>query len=383
MDYSYKIGHSYVNKAGDIEDQFLKWVNIPGSGMGNAGGIRALNFVNKKSNFVPAYIILVSNQNTKYGNPWEDIVDLNSSTIKYWGDAKHHEKMNYQSFKGNQRLLQTWHTILDGKLEHVPPILHFSKPKNGLVQFDGLCVMSNLETTWFEDKGSPVKNYRCELTILDIEEVEISWLHYRARCEDLSKLNDSAPKTWKDYILGRTRKLDIWSKSILSKENQLPPEKSKESGILLQLNQLHPTQFEAVVVELFKNLPHVSHKIVRTRPTADGGFDFFGQFTIPYPIKYEIDFLGEAKKFAKNNAVQPKHVSRLVARLNRGQFGIFVTTSYYTKQTQKEVLEDGYPVKLFSGIDLVNIVHELRLVDNGKIKKEWLESVFQKMKINK
>ncbi|MFD2568680.1 restriction endonuclease [Pseudotenacibaculum haliotis] len=385
MDYSYKIGHTYIDKGGtsNPEDQFLRWINIDGSGMRNADGIRALNYVDKKSDFLPAYMILVSHDIKRIGNPWEDIVDFNTSLIKYWGDAKFHPKLGYQSFRGNKRLLQIWHAILDGNKKLIPPILHFSKPRKGVVKFNGVCSLTNLETTWFEQKGNPVKNYRCELTILDIEEVEISWLHYRARCEDLSKLNDSAPKTWKDYILGRTRKLDIWSKSILSKENQLPPEKSKESGILLQLNQLQPTQFEAVVVELFKNLPHVSHKIVRTRPTADGGFDFFGQFTIPYPIKYEIDFLGEAKKFAKNNAVQPKHVSRLVARLNRGQFGIFVTTSYYTKQTQKEVLEDGYPVKLFSGIDLVNIVHELRLVDNGKIKKEWLESVFQKMKISK
>ena len=30
-------------------------------------------------------------------------------------------------------------------------------------------------------------------------------------------------------------------------------------------------------------------------------------------------------------------VSRLVARLQRGEYGIFVTTSYYTKAAQEEV----------------------------------------------
>jgi restriction endonuclease Mrr len=97
-------------------------------------------------------------------------------------------------------------------------------------------------------------------------------------------------------------------------------------------------------------------------------------------MKYEIEFLGEAKKFARKSPVQPRHVSRLVARLNRGQFGIFVTTSYYTSQAQKEDLEDGYPVRLFSGNDLVNILKELRLVHKGMIKKEWLETVLNKMR---
>lgn len=372
----YRLGHSYIDTGGlsNLNDQFLRWINIPGSGMRNADGIRALNFVIKKSDFVPAYMILVSHEVKRLGNPWEDIVDFNSASIKYWGDAKFHEKLSYENFRGNQRLLQVWHLILEGKFNLVPPILHFSKPRKGMVKFNGLCVLTNLELTYFEDKGIPVKNFCCELSILDANQIDIRWLHYRAKCSDFDQLNIGSPKVWSDYIMGNTRKLDMWSKRILSKEEQLPSVRSKEATVLSRLRKLSPTEFEAVVVELFRTLPHVNHKIVRTRPTADGGFDLYGQFSIPYPVKYEIEFLGEAKKFARDTAVQPKHVSRLVARLNRGQFGIFVTTSYYTRQTQREVLEDGYPVRLFSGNDLVNILQELRLVKNGKIKDEWLET---------
>ncbi|MBK8503432.1 MAG: restriction endonuclease [Saprospiraceae bacterium] len=373
----YKIGHQYIDTGGSSKpnDQFLRWINIPGSGMRNADGIRALNFTSKKSDFIPAYVILVSHEVKRHGNPWEDIVDFNSALIKYWGDAKFHEKLSYDDFRGNQRLLQTWHLILEGKFDLVPPILHFSKPKKGIVKFNGLCVLTNLELTWFEDRGNPVKNFRCELSILDTDQIDIGWLHYRAKCTAFDQLKIGGPDVWNDYIKGNIRKLDIWSKSILSKAEQLPPGKSKEATILSRLSDLTPTQFEVFVVELFKNLPHVNHKIVRTRPTADGGFDFYGEFSIPYPVKYEIEFLGEAKKFARDTAVQTKHVSRLVARLNRGQFGIFVTTSYYTRQTQREVLEDGYPLRLFSGNDLVNILQELRLVENGAIKEDWLHAI--------
>lgn len=373
----YKIGHEYIDKGGSShpEDQFLRWINIDGSGMRNADGIRALNFISKKSDHNPAYIILISHDIKRTGNPWEDKVDFNTATILYWGDAKLDRDKKYNEFRGNKRMLQAWESKLDGRLEEVPPILHFSKPRKGIVKFNGLCVLDDLQITWFEQKGTPVKNYRFVLKILDQDTVDVNWLHYRANNHELHLLNKNAPHVWKQYLKGKLLKLDIWSKKILTKEQQLPEIGTKDSDILDILHKQSPIGFEAIVVDLFKNLPNVSHKITRTRPTADGGFDFFGQFSIPYPINYEISFLGEAKKFGRNSPVQPKHVSRLVARLGRGQLGIFVTTSYYTRQTQKEVLEDNYPVKLFSGKDLVNILHELRLVENNKIKDEWLNSI--------
>lgn len=377
----YKVGHEYIDKGGSSneKDQFLRWINLDKSGMRNADGIRALNYVSKNSDYLPAYIILVSHEIKRVGNPWEDIVDFNSATIYYWGDAKLDERRRYNEFRGNKRMLQVWERILEGDLQEVPPILHFSKPKRGVVKFNGLCILHDLQLTWYEQKGIPVKNYRFELKILDQDVVKINWLHNRATNSDLSLLNTKAPRIWTEYLNGNTRKMDVWAKNIQSKEEQMPESGSKDSEVLQELHDLSPTEFEAIVVELFKNLPHVSHKITRTRPTKDGGFDFYGQFVIPYPINYEIDFLGEAKKFSRESPVRPKDVSRLVARLGRGQFGIFVSTSYYTKQTQEEVLQDNYPVRLFSGKDLVSMLHELRLVDNNRINRSWLTSILDKL----
>jgi restriction endonuclease Mrr len=81
--------------------------------------------------------------------------------------------------------------------------------------------------------------------------------------------------------------------------------------------------------------------------------------------------------FAKNNAVDPKHVSRLVARLDRGQYGIFVTTSYFTVQAQKEVLSSNYPVKLLSGIDLIDFMKEQKIISNGILDNGWIKSVIR------
>jgi restriction endonuclease Mrr len=155
----------------------------------------------------------------------------------------------------------------------------------------------------------------------------------------------------------------------------LPPAGSADAGILSQLGALSPTGFEAAVVSVLRELNEVRHDVTRTRPTADGGFDFAGRFTLPPPLQYEIDFLGEAKKFARANSVGPRYVSRLVARLGRGQYGLFVTTSYFTRQTQEEVLADGYPTRLLAGADVVRMMRELGIVRANAISKSWLGAV--------
>jgi len=366
---SFKLGHNYkdILSVSREQDEFVSWLALNGSGIGNAGGIRRAKFLKLKTD-LPCYIVLITrNISHHWHNPWEDIIDYSTGAIFYWGDAKFDESKSFKDYRGNKILQRVFDLVLENRLTELPPILHFSKVASGLVKFNGLCVLKNLELTWFQDKKNPVKNYRADLTILDVEKVELEWLYDRVECTNWQSLQNKSPEVWKDYLKGNTRKLDVWSKSILDKNEQIPPKGSLEEFLLNRLHQLNPTEFEAVVVDLFRNLPQVNHKIVRTRRSADGGFDFYGQFSIPYPVKYEIEFLGEAKKFARDTAVQPKHVSRLVARLNRGQYGIFVTTSYYTRQTQREVLEDGYPVRLFSGNDLVNILHELRLVQNGEM----------------
>lgn len=371
---TYKVGHSYVDDIANSKDkdQFVKWL----PGMGNSGGIRpVVKYKNIKTDF-PAYIILITRQTAHHHyNPWDDIVDYVSGKIYYWGDAKFNKEKNYKDFAGNKILLKTYENVLDANYETIPPILHFSKTESGKVVFNGLCVIRKLEMTWYEDKGKPIKNYRSELIILDEEEVSVAWLNERVNCKIHSEINKLSPPIWSDYVKGRTKKIEVFKKEIKSRKEQLPKENTDDAKILKSLTDLTPTQFEAVLVELFKEMPHIHHNILRTRAVKDGGFDFIGEFTIPFPLKYKIEFLGEAKKYGKKSSVGPEMVSRLVARLGRGQYGIFVTTSYYTKQAQTEVLEDGYPVKLYSGIDLINFCREQRLIDNREIKKGWLKSI--------
>lgn len=382
MIVEYELGSTYTDKgrSGHPDDQFLRWVNIEGSGMLNSPGIRPLRNVNRMiPNGLPAYLILVTHEKSSSNqlNPWDDIVDLSNAEIFYWGDSKAHPIKRLDDFAGNSVLRRAYDYILEGGRDAVPPILHFSKPSAGHVRFNGLCVMSSLEIAWFFDNGRPVRNYRARLTVLDCDRVTVAWLHHRALASSIEELDRHAdcPDAWKRYRKGQTVPIDIWQAEIRSRSDQLPKANSDDEQLLEQLASLKPFDFERVVVAAFEEIKDVTHHVEGTRPTGDGGFDFFGRFVLQRPLGYVIHFRGEVKRYARSTAVSPKDVSRLVARLGRKEYGIFVTTSYFTEQAQKEVLSDAYPIHLIAGIDLVKMLRYQQIADRTEIRRSWLESV--------
>lgn len=350
--------------------------------MRNMGGIRPLKFISLGES-APAAIVLVTDERSagSTSNPWDDLVDLPRGRIVYWGDAKF-DNRTVDQFVGNRALRDAFNQVLDSRLDLVPPVLHFSKRSTGVVRFNGLCVIDRLELTWFEHHGRPVRNYRAHLTILDEEFVDVDWIHWRMQATSRAELAGNGPHSWQRFQDGVIDRLRVWAPLVRSTSAQLPPAGSGDGTLLAQLVNLTPTGFEAAVVTIFRELDEVRHNITRTRPTADGGFDFVGSFTLPPPLQYEIPLLGEAKRYARTTAVGPKDVSRLVARLSRGQYGIFVTTSYFTKQAQEEVLEDRYPATLIAGADLVRIMREMRVARGSEISPSWLRSVQSEMEIS-
>jgi hypothetical protein len=348
--------------------------------MRNTGGIRALKFTALHEPVVAAIVLVTDEQSAgSTANPWNDNIDLMHGQIVYWGDAKFDSKKLVDDFTGNHALRNAWDQVLDSQMALVPPILHFSRRKKGVLRFNGLCILERLELTWYENQGRPVRNYRAHLAILDEEFVDVSWLQSRQQATSRVQLYGTGPHAWRRYQDGVVDRLRVWAPRIRSLADQLPAVGSDDAKLLLQLMSLTPTEFEAAVVTLFRKLEMVHHEVTRTRPTADGGFDFSGLFTLPRPVHYEIPFRGEVKRYARSTAVGPKDVSRLVARLGRGEYGLFVTTSYFTKQTQAEVLEDKYPARLFSGADLVGMMRELRVNRGAEISPAWLGSIDAEM----
>jgi hypothetical protein len=381
MNNRYRLGHEYrdTGGSGKEDDQFLRWLNITGSGMRNMPGIRPFKFTELKTLPVHAYIVLVTHERSsnRTANPWEDFVDVNAGRVIYWGDAKWHTTKTLDDFVGNRALRAAYDVTLNGRLDITPPILHFSKPRPGVVVFNGLCVFERLELSWFEDNGRPVRNYRAHLAILDEEFVDVEWLHRRARATRQEDLEGDGPAAWRQYQAGLLRRLQVWAPRVRSREAQLPPDGSPDARIISQLAGMAPIEFEGAVVSLFEEL-EIVHRVSQTRPTGDGGFDFFGAFTLPPPLEYEIDFRGEVKRYQRKTGVGVKDISRLVARLGRGQYGLFVTTSYFSPQAQAEVLEDRYPTALFAGVDVVRLLKELGAARGGSLSPRWLSAVQQR-----
>jgi hypothetical protein len=378
----YELGSIYVDKGGvsHADDQFLRWVNIQGSGMLNSPGIRPLkNIHNSLPRGLPAYLVLVTHEKSADSdlNPWEDLVNLSNAEILYWGDSKAHSTKRLDDFAGNAVLRGIFDYLLDGERAAIPPILHFSKPEAGVVKFNGLCVLERLDLAWFYDADRPVRNYHARLRILDCDKVSLAWLHHRAQAETIALLDDhpDCPSVWRRYKSGETIAIDIWRPEIRAKASQLPSEGSDDDVLLQQLANLQPFDFERVVVAIFREIRDVTHHIEGTRKTGDGGFDFFGRFVLQHPLDYVIHFRGEVKRYSRTTAVTPKDVSRLVARLGRQEYGLFVTTSYFTEQAQKEVLSDSYPVHLIPGAELVKMLRSLHIAEGRSIRGAWLQSV--------
>jgi hypothetical protein len=73
-----------------------------------------------------------------------------------------------------------------------------------------------------------------------------------------------------------------------------------------------------------------------------------------------VEFALEAKYYQPDHGVGVRETSRLISRLRHRQFGVLVTTSYVGEQAYKEIKQDGHPVLVLSGGDIVEI-----LVQNG------------------
>jgi hypothetical protein len=377
MATEYLLGEEYRD-TGSVKnrtDQFLRWLNLEGKGMRNSGGIRTFRLRNLKSAPVHAFIVLLTTgaRINPGSNPWEDEVDLLAGEITYWGDAKWDaRRKDIDSFVGNRSLRAAFDAVLLGRREIVPPVLHFSKTRSGWVRFNGLCTIEELELAWFEDKGHPVQNYRARLAVLDERAVSVDWLHRRMLATSTTDLTKDGPQAWRDYQSGVLRRIAIWAPHLRSVGSQVPAAGSADAKALAELASFAPKEFEVGVVSLFEEV-RVVHKVTQTRLSRDGGFDFFGTFLLPVPLRYQIPFRGEVKRW--KSGVGPKDVSRLVARLRRGEFGLFVTTSYFTRQAQEEVLSDAYPTKLLSGSDVVRFMKEVGAVRKGEISSAWVSTV--------
>jgi hypothetical protein len=97
-----------------------------------------------------------------------------------------------------------------------------------------------------------------------------------------------------------------------------------------------------------------------TPASGDGGADFIGRLDMGDGFSTtRLVIFGQAKCEQPDKPTSGRHVARTVARLKRGWLGVYVTTGWFSKPVQREIIEDGWPVLLVPGLRLAQEVQRI------------------------
>ena len=190
----FKIGIEYrdTGKPTSSEDEFMGWINLEGSGIRNAGGIRGLKTLRTGHSGLDALILVTSHKPGNLHNPWDDKIDSNDSNISYWGDAKQHSDKGMMDFQGNRYLMEA--------MESQIPVLHFIRNRQSYVEFSGIYVMQKLETKQMTDQGKPIDNLFVILERTQDRTVNCEWLRDWRTKDDWAERIKNGPTDWLSRI---------------------------------------------------------------------------------------------------------------------------------------------------------------------------------------
>lgn len=349
--------------------------------VGNQGGIRYKGSVPS-----PRVVVLYTTGGVA---EWPDELDEVTGILTYYGDNQHAGNLLHDTPRNGNRILKdSFARFRVGPADRValPIFLLFESVGGGRdVRFRGLVVPGSaslnpdeeLVALWRSEGGSRFQNYRAKFTVLAAPKVSRLWI------DDVlagSPQSDNAPAEWVEWVNSlHYQALEAPTLTpIRSKDQQLPAEKDQIGWALLNaLRQSfadEPVKFEAIAVAIAKMSIDLPLTMDLTRPTADGGRDAVGKMKVGSssdPVWITVAL--EAKCYKPTNRVGVKEVSRLVSRLRHRDLGILVTTSYLARQAYKEIRDDGHPVVVISGADIVQQLRR-RGVNSPSELKQWLAS---------
>lgn len=338
--------------------------------------------------------ILVASSPHKLGmteNPWNDIFDTDNGYVRYYGDNRT-PGADPSAKPGNRALLaaHALHSHHDpAERSRSTPILLFRRvPREGVpkgyVQFEGLGVITAVElvTQFSARAGGSFANFAFEFLVMSLahehELLDFTWINTRrdgARtCHETLM---EAPAAWRDWVAHGGTSLDrvrrrVSKLLVETRTQQMPPPGSREASLLQTIYDYfdgRKARFEALAQVVAERVISPSSGLYipggLTRASADGGIDFIARLDIGSGFgRAKLIVLGQAKCERPGSPTHGNHIARTVARLRRGWLGVYVTTSYFSAQTQREVMEDRYPIVLICGRRLAEEVHKM-LIERG------------------
>ena len=353
---------------------------------------------------VPA--ILISSSPHKAGSevtPWHDSIDPDVGYALYYGDSKADHDHAPDS-DGNKELLSAFsrHSSPDRDarlcaeplilFERVPWWNGTKKIEKGFVRFAGIAIVEHVRLLTQVDAKTrrPFANYVFELLIFDLayEGEQFSWDWISARRSEVLSNEQClklAPQSWKAWVKDGKTSYPTVRRSVArakseSTSNQLPEPGSKEAEILDEIFDFYEGakhRFEAVAELVAESVLNAGAPSYRpgwiSRRGHDYGIDFVGRLDIGDGFaRTSLIVLGQAK--CERNATNGKDIARTVARLQRGWFGCYVTTSFFSKPLQQEIIEDKYPLALIHGLRVAQEVQRMA-GEQGLTTRQLLEKI--------
>jgi restriction endonuclease Mrr len=234
----------------------------------------------------------------------------------------------------------------------------------------------SLPTTTIADKEETKR----EITALKANEVEKVRPVKRVEVIEVLEVEEvqyEKSESWNEHESENLSNAGISKYNLQNKESQLPKAGSVEKQILQQLVSLSTEQFKQVTMALFQEMKEAKYNIKKCGPAGANGFSFYGSLEVATQLTYSINFVGEARQTAMNDAIDAKHVSRVLSMMHGGEYGFYITTSYFTESAQIEIKKENDSLKTINGLQLVDLFKELNLIQGDEINKIWLTKVLQ------
>ena len=370
------------------EDEFNKFFRFgDGKGINNTSGFRPKSRSDIKSTSILdcAFCVLVTN----YGErEWPDELNPETGQFTYYGDNREPgAAIDSTQVGGNRFLQKIFESLHSQSRTLIHPVLCFESVKilnKSYMKFlgiavpgaQGLSATDDLVAVWKIREGQRFQNYRSIFTILKEELVQKEWL------EDLirgvpSQESIYCPKTWSFFVKTGIYKALECEKSVSprNKKEQQPSTKNEKRVLDYLFNELTDREFEYASAEIVKLLDPSFKNLFVTRASRDGGRDVIAEYYLGHADhQIKLSAYIEAKKWKLDASIGVKPMMRLISRLKHRDIGVFITTSFFDKQVQKELIEDGHPVMLISGGDIARLLIKSDLSDQESLCA-WVDSI--------
>lgn len=353
---------------------------------------------------LPAFIFLTNpHKKDSESMPWIDIVEPDVGYALFHGDNRMPGRP-YIAGRGNQKFDEVQHFYVEPELRmFAPPILMFAQKdvsgiRKGYREFCGYGIPIRCTVTTQREKttGKYFTNLAIELALLHLknenEFFDWAWIDARRNGSiSQEQVLKFSPSAWRDWVRNGNSSVERCRRNVaknnILKQTAQAALSPTERDILKDVhayyaNEKHPFEGLASYVAT-RIIGHACKRGWVTKRSGDMGIDFVCRLDIGDPgaqlSRAPIVVLGQAK--CQKNPVSAKDLARVVARLQRGWMGVYVTTSVFSEPAQLELAEDRYPLVLINGKRLAQEL-ERAIVSEGMNLLELLERETQWYNLN-